>query len=243
MTRPDPTLDVERRLLADASLVIGIDEVGRGALAGPVAVGAVAVDSVRVEDGFPTGLRDSKLLSEKRREALAEPCQRWGVAWGVGLSEPAEIAKIGITGALAAASARALDRVAAQFADAGRSGPVAVILDGSHDWLSRMLIASANPLLRSAHVIVQPKADRDCASVAAASVVAKVHRDALMREADALAPAYGWARNKGYASAAHAEAIREHGAHPLHREGWLRRILGEPSLIDAHDLDLSDHGR
>jgi ribonuclease HII len=213
-----PTLEIERALFVDADFVIGIDEVGRGALAGPVAVGAWAVRPAEAEAGFPEGLRDSKLLTEKARERLAPETQRWAFATAVGWATPTEIDEFGITQCLAAAAVRAL-------ADLYRAGvPVdraAVLLDGSHDWLSPGL---TQPL----RVTVRPKADRDCASVAGASVVAKVARDERMRRLALASPdyaAFGWERNKGYGSQVHRDAIRERGASPEHRRSWLGKIL------------------
>ena len=97
-----------------------------------------------------------------------------------------------------------------------------ILLDGSHDWLSPSL---ATPL----RVVVCAKADRDCASVACAAVLAKLERDRLMVAADAEAPMYAWASNKGYASAVHIAAIREHGPHGLHRTSWVAGILADAS--------------
>jgi ribonuclease HII len=186
-----------------------MDEVGRGAIAGPVAVGACVVDA---EIGaHPTGLRDSKLLSEKRRDSMAPLAQSWARFSAVGLASAAEVDELGIVAALGIAGKRAL----VSLHEAG--APIAesvVLLDGSHNWLSTAL---ASPL----PVHVRVKADRDCASVAAASVIAKVHRDALMIRADAVTPGYGWASNKGYGSAGHFAAISELGATDFHRRTWL----------------------
>ncbi|MBB2957721.1 ribonuclease HII [Pseudoclavibacter helvolus] len=213
MTPPvDPTLDVERELLLTAPVVIGVDEVGRGAIAGPVAVGACAIDARRVELGAPSGVRDSKLLSAKRRLEAREGIESWAMGVGVGYASASEIDERGITACLGAAAKRAL-------AELHASGvPVAdavVLLDGSHDWLSPCL---STPL----RVVVRPKADRDCTSVAAASVVAKLERDALMISAAEAHPEYLWESNKGYGSAAHLAAIAATGPSELHRHTWLR---------------------
>ena len=213
-----PTLDVESVLLADAEWVIGIDEVGRGAIAGPVAVGACAIRRDELEAGFPEGLRDSKLLTEKARERLAPASAEWAFASAVGWSTAVEIDEFGITNCLAAAAVRALSELWQAGVPVDRA---TVLLDGSHDWLSPGL---TQPL----RVMVQPKADRDCASVAAASVVAKVARDARMRQLALAAPAYaafGWERNKGYGSEAHRDAIRALGPSSEHRRSWLGKIL------------------
>lgn len=214
----EPTLDVELELVAEgADLVIGCDEVGRGAIAGPVAVGAFAI--VPGDGGMPAGLRDSKLLSERRREAILPAVQQWGVARSVGLASAIEIDRIGIVASLALAAHRALVAIAPQLA--GASAPV-VLLDGSHDWLAPVLRERPLPGVPRIGVTTRVKADRDCASVAAASVLAKVHRDRLMIDADAREPGYGWAGNKGYGAATHFAAIAELGATDLHRRTWLR---------------------
>lgn len=198
----EPTLEVERTL--GASVVIGIDEVGRGAIAGPVAVGAVAIDVARA--ALVAGLRDSKLLSERRREEVAVLLAEWGIARAVGLASAGEVDEFGIVEALRRAGHRALRQLAPPPVDA------IVLLDGSHDWLGAV----------GRRVVTRTKADRDCASVAAASVLAKVHRDALMIAADAEFPGYGWASNKGYGADAHFAAIRALGLTPLHRSTWIR---------------------
>lgn len=210
----DPTLETERELLgAGAAYVIGCDEVGRGALAGPVAVGmaAVALDC----GAFPEGLRDSKMLSEKRREALHAPVSAWVRHQAVGMASAEEVDELGITACLGLAGRRALvelHHLGVPLLDS------VVLLDGSHDWLTPAL---ANPV----PVRVRVKADRDCASVAAASVLAKVHRDRLMAAWHEESPEYGWAGNKGYGSAAHLDAIRAGGASRLHRRTWLSGVL------------------
>ncbi|SJM68519.1 ribonuclease HII [Gulosibacter sp. 10] len=218
MAVADPTLDVERALLADAGTVIGIDEVGRGALAGPVAVGVCAVRAAELEHPFPEGLRDSKLLSEKRRNLLAPASAEWARASAVGWSSAAEIDEFGIGACLATAAIRALEALWREGVPVGES---AILLDGSHDWLTPGL---ESPL----SVTVRPKADRDCATVAAASVIAKVARDTRMLELEAGDEAlgvYGWGSNKGYGSPAHRAAIVAHGPSREHRRSWLAKIL------------------
>jgi len=212
MAAEAPTLALERSLVTPGRLVIGLDEVGRGAIAGPVAVGAVAADVWAVEP-LP-GVRDSKLLTQRRREALAEGVRCWGAARAVGIADAAEVDELGIIVGLGLAARRAL------LALHGDGIPVlesTVLLDGAHDWLSPAL-------RRRPSIVTRVKADRDCAVVATASVLAKLDRDAFMTEADARHPGYGWAGNKGYGSAGHFAAIRELGATPLHRRSWLRGL-------------------
>ena len=211
MAVSDPTLDVERALLAaGATCVIGVDEVGRGALAGPVGVGVAVVNASAL--AFPAGLRDSKMLSEPRRELLAPLAMAWALHSAVGLASALEVDQLGIIAALGLAGKRALGQLFAAGVDI--TGAV-VLLDGNDDWLNRALSTPLN-------VVTRVRADQDCASVAAASVIAKVHRDRLMIEADAVTPGYEWAGNKGYGSAAHREAIALLGPTLLHRKSWLK---------------------
>ena len=206
----DPTLEVELGLLADgASCVIGCDEVGRGALAGPVGVGVAAIDGTL--GTMPVGLRDSKMLSERRREALAPLAVAWVLHSAVGLASASEVDEIGIIAALGLAGKRALAELFAAGVDVRGS---VVLLDGNDDYLNKAL---ATPL----SVVTRIRADQDCASVSAASVIAKVHRDRLMIAADAATPGYGWSGNKGYGSAEHMAAIGRLGPTGLHRKSWL----------------------
>ena len=209
---PSPTLRTERQLLrAGARFVAGMDEVGRGALAGPVSVGAVVVDATTRT--APPGLADSKLLSARGRDLLVPALVRWGCAWAVGHASAGEVDEVGIVAALRRAGTRALEQVEQVL------GPVTtVLLDGSHDWLTVPADLFDDGDGRVVHMRV--RADQTCASVAAASVVAKVTRDALMTELDAEHPVYGWAKNKGYGAQAHLAALAEHGLSPVHRRSW-----------------------
>lgn len=223
--RVPPTLDLERELLtAGARLVAGMDEVGRGAIAGPVSVGVVVVDADATAP--PETLRDSKLLTPSAREALCEPIRSWCRASAVGHASPREVDDLGIVGALRAAGLRALAAVSRTV----RTIDV-VVLDGVHDWLSAPVSSppslldlddaapsAGDPL--SPPVVTRAKADLTCASVAAASVLAKCERDALMTAYAADHPGYGWERNKGYGSASHREALLREGLTPLHRASW-----------------------
>ncbi len=207
----DPTLETELSILATgANCVIGCDEVGRGALAGPVAVGLAVINASVAP--IPAGLRDSKLLSERRREALAPLAVAWALHSAVGLASPQEIDSLGIIASLGLAGKRALAQLHLAGVDIQGSF---VLLDGNDDWLNKAL----NTPIK---VITRVKGDRDCGSVAAASVIAKVYRDRLMIEADAAMPGYGWASNKGYGSAGHLSAIASRGASELHRKSWLK---------------------
>jgi len=206
----EPTDLVERELFAAGSLlVIGVDEVGRGAIAGPVAVG-MSVMSASC-GAHPVGVRDSKLLSEKKRVELAPLLREWSVASAVGLASPQEIDELGIVHCLGLAAKRALGSLHVAGIPVATS---TILLDGNSDWL--------NPILSSPlDVRTRVKADRDCVSVAAASVIAKVHRDELMVAAHEARPDFGWAGNKGYGSTQHMEAVRALGPSDFHRRTWL----------------------
>jgi ribonuclease HII len=210
VTVADPTLRLERSMHREGiQYVIGCDEVGRGAIAGPVAVG-FSVVGVGIGK-HPAGLRDSKMLSEKRREELSPLAQKWSHFSAVGLASSLEVDAIGIMAALALAGRRALTEL---FESGLPIHESVVLLDGSHDWLTP-------GLAKPPRVRTRVKADRDCASVAAASVIAKVHRDRLMIAADATIPGYGWSGNKGYGSTEHYAAIDALGPSELHRQTWL----------------------
>ncbi|MBM7828191.1 ribonuclease HII [Microbacterium aurum] len=214
-----PRLTVERRLLREHALVIACDEVGRGALAGPVAVGAAVIDAARARRRIPEGLRDSKLVAEHHRHAVAERAAGWVGAASVGWATADEIDRVGIIRALGLAALRAIADLRAQGIVPEEA---IVILDGNHDYIT----PAGGGGLR-----VQPivKADRDCASAAAASVLAKVARDDLMTRLHEEHPVYRWERNKGYASAEHRDAIRSHGLSAHHRASWA--IADAPTLF------------
>lgn len=200
---------------AGARVVIGIDEVGRGALAGPVSVGLVAVARC---DTWPDGLADSKQLTARAREALISPLSAFGVGRTVGHASAAEIDEVGIIGALRLAGVRGLAVLATEGVVAD-----AVLLDGTHDWLTAPpadLFSVATDDVETPPVTMVVKGDGLCASIAAASVIAKVERDAIMRAAHVEHPHFGWEGNKGYGAAAHLDAIRKHGPSEWHRVSW-----------------------
>jgi len=211
-----PNLRVERELFAAGfSWVIGVDEVGRGAIAGPVAVGMVAVGSDVSE--FPAGLRDSKLLSEFQRQRLHPALKTWAKYHAIACVANDVVNDSGIVPSLGEAGAQAARDIIAAGVELALA---CVIVDGSHDWLSPAL--EVLPEKVRPRVVTRVKADRDCVSVAAASVLAKVHRDSLMIQADEHYPGYAWARNKGYATSEHYQAIARLGQSPLHRSSWIR---------------------
>lgn len=205
-----PTRDLEVQLLERHTLVVGLDEVGRGALAGPVVVGVAVVN--RGTGPAPEGLRDSKLLSAAQRSQLLPRVARWAAALGIGQAEAAEIDAVGIMAAQRRAALRALH-------DAGltdeelRAG--AAIVDGAHNWLRGDLF---EPSADFGQVEVRVKADATCSVVAAASVAAKQYRDALMTRLPD--PGYGFARHKGYGAAEHIAALGALGPGEHHRRSW-----------------------
>jgi ribonuclease HII len=207
-----PTLDVEQSLHSQgARFVAGVDEVGRGALAGPVSVGIAVVDST--VGIVPEKLRDSKVISRTVREGLVAPLQAWLVDSAVGHAEASEIDEVGIVAALRLAWVRAYERLSIK--------PEHVILDGKHNWIA---LPESDLFAQNAGihipVTMKVKADAACASVAAASVLAKVERDDGMRQAALKFPGYGWEGNVGYGSAGHMQALRDLGTTPLHRRSW-----------------------
>jgi ribonuclease HII len=251
-----PTLREERKLLREGHrLVAGIDEVGRGALAGPVTVGVVVVDLET--KSAPTGVRDSKLLAPAAREKLVPRVRRWAPMSAVGHASSDEIDEIGIIAALRLAAARAFATLEIR--------PDCGLLDGSHDWLSlpsdpveeepqgtslfdfeETPVPVGHPLsfidgrslgeIVPSRVVTQVKADLRCAAVAAASVLAKVERDAMMVEFASQYPGYGWELNKGYSAPDHLAALRRLGPSRLHRVSW--NIPGTDGVFgETLDLD------
>jgi ribonuclease HII len=224
-------MEVEGSLLASGFMsLVGLDEVGRGAVAGPVSVGAVLVD--RTTSLTPPPVRDSKLLSARARDAALPQIGRWARASAVGHASAAEIDRDGIVAALRLAGLRALAQLPQH--------PDVVLLDGNLDWLSDPDVSESDPHGAGLHepppgglypdrvtlggvrtpVVTRVKADRDCASVAAASVVAKTARDQILTELAVTFPGYGLERHKGYLTAAHADAISRLGACDVHRRSW-----------------------
>ncbi len=200
MTRPRPNLRYEQALwAAGIRWVAGVDEAGRGALAGPVAAAAVILPP-EVDATALAGVRDSKLMSPREREHWAGKIQEIAVAWAVGYATPAEIDALGILPAVHLAAQRALQRL--------MPFPEFLLLD----YLRLPLCTLPQMAL--------VKGDRDVLTIAAASVLAKTHRDALMRRLDKWLPQYGLARHKGYGTPAHREAIARHGLSPQHRHSF-----------------------
>ncbi|HUV57379.1 MAG TPA: ribonuclease HII [Acidimicrobiales bacterium] len=216
MTPAKPTLRFERGLFRAGTAVLGaVDEVGRGSPAGPATCGIVLIDNN--VGRVPDGLRDSKLLTAAAREALVPEIEAWVLQSAVGHASAFEVDDLGLNGALRLAGHRALATLV------GRVD--AILLDGSFDWLSQPRQANLLSSTQGVDVVVPPvttkiKADLTCASVAAASVLAKVSRDAMMTDLAHQYPGYGWESNKGYGSPGHFAAIRHLGLTPQHRKTW-----------------------
>jgi len=176
--------------------VCGVDEAGRGPWAGPVCAGAVILDSRQV----PKGLNDSKKLTAKQREALEIEIKATAIAWGVGFGSIDEIAELNILHATGRAMCRAIEAMAV--------APAFALVDGNYRF----------PLPCPIKTVV--KGDGLSCSIAAASILAKVARDRLMRELDDQYPGYGFASHKGYRAQIHADALLAMGPTPIHRMAW-----------------------
>jgi ribonuclease HII len=228
-TSRKPSLRVERALQREGHRVLaGMDEVGRGALAGPVSVGVVVIDDAC--RSAPVGVKDSKLLSHQMRERMVPKIQRWATAYAVGHASPGEIDRYGIMVALRLAGTRALDALPLI--------PDLVILDGNYDWLTDpervgLLGFLDAGVARAPCVPVRTmvKADLHCSSVAAASVLAKVERDAMMVALALEVPGYAWELNKGYSAPEHFAALMTRGPTVHHRRSW--RLPGVAAMVGA----------
>lgn len=197
-------------------VVAGLDEVGRGAWAGPVSVGVVLFPTDRPP---PDGLRDSKMLTEDRREELYPLITAWCTEWSVGHAGPDECDRWGMTLALRLAARRALGALP--------RAPHAVLMDGAFDYVSD----PADPPLPGTtevpalpaeppHVRTVVRGDAQCVSVAAASILAKVTRDRMMRAMANSFPAFDFDQNKGYPSPVHKTALAGFGLTSVHRRTW-----------------------
>lgn len=200
--------------LAPAGLLAGVDEAGRGPLAGPVVAAAVILDPARPV----AGLADSKALSPKRRERLYDAICDRALCVAVSLAEPAEIDTHNVLQATLRAMARAVQGL--------RLLPAEVWVDGNR----------LPPLALPMQALV--KGDARVPAISAASIIAKVHRDRLCSTLDAQWPAYGFATHKGYPTAAHLAALRAHGPCPAHRRSFapVALLLGEGAPLAPASL-------
>lgn len=183
--------------------VCGIDEVGRGPLAGPVVAGAVILP----KDCHILYLNDSKQLSEKKREELYDIIMAEAVATGIGYATPERIDEINILQATYEAMREAISKLAVK--------PDVLLNDA-------VTIPSVDAAIKQVPII---KGDAKSVSIAAASIIAKVTRDRLMVEYDSVFPEYGFASNKGYGAAAHIEALKKYGPTPIHRRSFIKNFI------------------
>ncbi len=182
-------------------MICGIDEAGRGPLAGPVVVAAV----IMPKDSFIEGVNDSKKVSEKKRETLYKQITNEAIAWGVGIIDQKEIDEINILNATKKGLTTAIKELKVK--------PDRIIVDAL-DKIDTLGIPYT-PII---------KGDAKCYSIAAASIIAKVTRDRIMRQWDEIYPMYGFEKHKGYGTAMHMQAIREYGLCPLHRRSFTKNI-------------------
>lgn len=212
-----PSLELEAQLCGSGP-VVGLDEVGKGSWAGPLYVGAVVIqrhDLALLDAALDGGqdrraavfgrVRDSKMLSESVREelhdALIDQCQ-----WAIGAASHRECDELGMADAQRLATVRALDALRADGID-----PSVAIADGTWDFVGAQV----------PRVVMWPKADRDCLSVAAASIIAKVQRDRLMRELAEHYPLWALQSNKGYPCLRHRAGLVGYGPSAIHRRSWV----------------------
>ena len=197
LKRKAPGLAVERGLWAEGhEVVVGVDEVGRGSWAGPLTIGAVVLP----KDRRVNKVRDSKQLTEREREALFDRIADWCVAWSVGHATHVECDELGMSDAQRLAARRAIEGLGLR--------PDRVLIDGKWDFVGGGIT----------QMIV--KGDASCLSISAASILAKVTRDRIMRAEDESFPAYDFAWNKGYPCPRHKQALRGVGPSAIHRRSW-----------------------
>ena len=194
--------------LIEGRIEAGCDEAGRGCLAGPVTAAAVILPP----DFHNDLINDSKQLTERQRESLRPVIEREALAWAVAMVSPQEIDRINILRASITAMHRALDQL--------KLRPEGILVDGN-----RFFAYHDIP-----HTTIV-KGDCKMLSIAAASSLAKTHRDELMRRLDAEFPQYGWSKNKGYPTADHRAAIAQYGPTPYHRRTF--QMLPQPTLFDG----------
>jgi len=196
LRRRAPGLTVERDLWdAGTTVVVGVDEVGRGSWAGPLSVGAAVVP----RDRRVYKIRDSKLLTEEERESLFDRVANWVETWSVGHASAAECDQLGMSDAQRLAARRAMDGLGLI--------PDHVLVDGNWDF-----VGGAQRIVRG---------DRTSLSIASASILAKVTRDRIMRNLSAAFPGFNFAENKGYPCPIHKAALQAWGPTTIHRKSWI----------------------
>ena len=182
--------------------ICGIDEAGRGPLAGPVVVGA----AILPKNSFIEGVNDSKKVSEKKREILYEKITEEAIAWSVGIIDQKMIDEVNILNATKLGVTEALTKL--------KKKPELILVDA---------LQNMDTLGINYKSII--KGDAKCYCIAAASVIAKVTRDRIMRQWDEVFPEYGFAKHKGYGTKAHIEAIKQYGICPLHRKTFVKNFI------------------
>ncbi|UVI34874.1 ribonuclease HII [Brevibacterium spongiae] len=220
-------LSVESGLLSEGfDFVIGVDEVGRGALAGPVSVGVALFDlRVLTSAEVPAGIHDSKQLSARSRQDATDRVRSWAAAAAVGSTSPAELDEIGMTMALNLAGRRAFLSMLEEWAGVFPARTM-ILLDGRHDWLSAPLTLDCLGIFGDCADLELPpvrtviKGDGSVPAIAAASIVAKVTRDETMVALAADHPHYGWESNVGYGTATHRQGIVDVGPSIHHRRSF-----------------------
>ena len=195
--------EIEKDLYSKgAKKVCGIDEAGRGPLAGPVVVAAV----IMPEDSFIEGVNDSKKVSEKKREKLYDEITQNAIAWGVGIIDQKEIDEINILNATKKGVTTALNELTQR--------PDIILVDA---------LTGIDTLGIPYQSII--KGDAKSYSIAAASIIAKVTRDRIMKQWDEIYPEYGFERHKGYGTKAHIEVIKNNGICPIHRKSFVKNFI------------------
>lgn len=208
------TFDYELAILRQYDYIISLDEVGRGAIAGPVVVVASIV-SRESYTTLPEHISDSKLVKESDRPKIKDIAQAWVHSYGIGSVNADTVDSRGIIPALRTAGEEAIRKALEAFSEPLGKRTI-ILLDGSHNWL----IDADVPFFTT----TKTKADRDCASVAASSIMAKVYRDSIMLDLHSKYPFYRWDKNKGYGAASHYEAIAAHGLiDGIHRKTWIKK--------------------
>lgn len=215
---------IERKVLRKDRKPIGVDEVGRGCLAGPVYAAVCALDYYKVDDldeGLRDLIRDSKQLSAKQRQKIVPVIQEVAVEYGIGYASEREIEALGIVPATFLAMTRAYEQLSTPYD--------LLLIDGNQKHpnlpLEQMTIVGGDAL---------------CYAIAAASILAKEARDSVMREAHNLYPQYGFADHVGYSTKAHLEALRTHGVTPMHRRNYapVRDLLTNVSVSVELGLEM-----
>lgn len=200
-----PSLNVEQSYWnAGEGVVCGMDEVGRGSWAGPLTIGAVIATPLFLENVY-----DSKSMSSAKREAMVASITQWTPAFAFGEASPKEIDSLGLAHCLSLAASRALENLKTQGYVVDK-----LLLDGPHDFASKLSYLKTE----NVHTII--KGDSSSLSIAASSVLAKVHRDSYMIEQAAAYPHWDFAQSKGYPSPKHKEGLKTYGLSDLHRKSW-----------------------